>query len=520
MKSKQSCVSVLVSCLGPIAMLVILSSVAVAGFMGWKPGFGRRGQGCEAGVHHVSGPVSVKWMSTYQGPPPGITASQAAQFSPDGSRLIVAGMERGPRIRVIAYDTARGTIAWSASHGGGRGRGAHFSAMAVCSSSQRVFFTGWRQGGPEGALSVTLAYDGISGRLLWEAEASEGFSNQGKNLAVSPDGSRVFVLGHIGVPGGSRAAVLAYGAADGRLLWSVTPVEAPGQRFVGSHLAAGGPGQPLMVAGGVYVKQLFKDWRVVALDPGTGELQWELAQTAGEKTEETTRCEPGRREVRVAFLKVCPAGGRVFFGGTCFDRATDQVTLTLVAANPEDGARDWTVKQEEAGNGCHMSAGAAMGATGCPFFVVTKHRGDEARENRATLMAFAGESGKIIWTVGLVGGDVLRQVPPWVQVLPDGSAVVVASESGDSAMPALMTAYQPDSGEKLWEVRSGSERPAAGSPRCLAVSPDSKAFAVTGRLGTQSQGRSAFTTVLYGITSPAPGDVAVPPRPEGAGDPR
>lgn len=172
----------------------------------------------------------------------------AIELSSDANTVYVAGMVglgNGGVMNsaAIAYDAATGKELWVALSGG-NDEGFNFSfALAVDPVGQRVYVTGLSQDEDlEGKFDMTtIAYDASTGAEVWRERFTPPgrIDAMGTALAVSPDGSRLYVGGFTSLQpdkelvlftpdGGSVVpltgiagdyATLAYEAATGDLVW-------------------------------------------------------------------------------------------------------------------------------------------------------------------------------------------------------------------------------------------------------------------------------------------------------------
>ena len=94
--------------------------------------------------------------------------------------------------------------------------------MAVSPDGTTVFVTGASSGTTAGQVDyATVAYNAATGAQLWvklyAGLAKGGIGTQAYSVAVSPDGSTVYVTGESG--NDSTYATVAYTAATGAQLW-------------------------------------------------------------------------------------------------------------------------------------------------------------------------------------------------------------------------------------------------------------------------------------------------------------
>jgi DNA-binding beta-propeller fold protein YncE len=163
------------------------------------------------------------WIATYEGEGYGDVPSAIA-VSPDGSKVFVTGTSPS-----VSFDEDYATVAWNASTGsqlwvqrydgpaGGLDDSA--TAIAVSSDGSKVFVTGDSTASGVDHDYATLAYDAVSGVPLWVrrfdwpgADSPDGATG----IAVTPDGSTVFVTGHgLGFSGNYDYDTIAYDAGSG-----------------------------------------------------------------------------------------------------------------------------------------------------------------------------------------------------------------------------------------------------------------------------------------------------------------
>jgi hypothetical protein len=149
--------------------------------------------------------------------------------SPDGSRVYVtgeAGGTDGVDDTTVAYLAASGTQLWVAHHDLSSVSGP--VGMAISRNGTELVLTGADSAGPSGSGGYgyrTVAYRTSDGHQLW-ARFYQGPGGGGlpASMAMSPDGSKVFVTG-VAAAGGPRAGradygTVAYGAAAGAQLWA------------------------------------------------------------------------------------------------------------------------------------------------------------------------------------------------------------------------------------------------------------------------------------------------------------
>jgi outer membrane protein assembly factor BamB len=148
-----------------------------------------------------------RWVATFNGPRDQIDGAFALEVSPDGSAVFVTGtssqLENGldADYATVAYDTATGGQLWQALFKGAGGQRDDIPyAIAINPDGSAVYVTGWttdpRRGGNYDF--GTVAYDATTGATLWVQRLHTAFDDVGYDVAVSPDGSKIFVTGGVG----------------------------------------------------------------------------------------------------------------------------------------------------------------------------------------------------------------------------------------------------------------------------------------------------------------------------------
>jgi DNA-binding beta-propeller fold protein YncE len=145
--------------------------------------------------------TAVQWFDRYRGPGRATDIPYALALSPDGSQVSVTGYSAGvsgfPDYGTVTYDALTGDRLWIARYGSDQSDIGH--DLGYSPDGTRLFVTGesWNIHGDSGVDYVTVEYDAATGRQLW-AQRQDGPLHEGDTadaLAVSPDGTRLFVTG-------------------------------------------------------------------------------------------------------------------------------------------------------------------------------------------------------------------------------------------------------------------------------------------------------------------------------------
>ena len=146
---------------------------------------------------------------------PGLAAVAAA--------ILVAGF--APAVPAAASTAPQWQKTFSAA-----GYQVYGQATAVSPDGSTVFVTGTAANAVAGAdtgAGETIAYNAATGAVIWKAQFNPkpGVDDSGfSSIAVSPNGSTVFVTGHSGDANagiGLVEAIVAYNAATGAKMWQV-----------------------------------------------------------------------------------------------------------------------------------------------------------------------------------------------------------------------------------------------------------------------------------------------------------
>jgi DNA-binding beta-propeller fold protein YncE len=164
-----------------------------------------------------------RWVSRYNGPGNGFDIANAVAVSPGGRSVFVTGASQGTAdarsldYATVAYSAATGAPRWVSRYNGPFRTFDYATSMAVSPRGGAVFVTGFSQRSRMRFSDyATVGYGAATGARLW-ASRYGGLSRQSgaSSVAVSPDGTRVFVTGSsvgrsAGVSTGEDYATVAY----------------------------------------------------------------------------------------------------------------------------------------------------------------------------------------------------------------------------------------------------------------------------------------------------------------------
>jgi hypothetical protein len=374
--------------------------------------------------------------------------------SPDGSTVFVTGTTDFATIpnegTAIAYDAATGARQWVAHYMGPKYTSSGDGPVAVSPDGSTVFVIG-NSASPNGKISAftILAYDAASGATLWTAQFSSRYGEEvhASGLAESPDGSQVFVTGADGVD----PVTLAYDASTGALQWMGSNTH----EGTGIAVAVSPDGSTVYVAGNeTGPGGNGRQYVTTAYDASTGATDWAETYYATVATNDDN-CVPSG-------IAVSPDGSSVFVTGVPATVAYDAAT----------GARLWLHH-----SGIAYGAAIAVSPDGSGVFLT----------GPSDTSGYQAVTGARMWARGPVKGNALA-------VSPDSSEVFAVGYVNAPGEQWAAVAFSASSGKVRWKRLFGGLFSAAGS---VAVSPQGSAVYVTGFGAEPSSATETFVTAAY-----------------------
>jgi hypothetical protein len=457
-----------------------------------------------------------RWVASYRFGDKAV--SDAVAVTPDGSTVFVTGTtdqgESDSHFATLAYDASTGAQTWVATfllatdHDQyGRGR-----AIAVSPDGSTVYVTGstgcFRCYDPSLEGWATLAYDVATGDRLWSARFLAG--TEPGSVAVSPDGSEVFVNGSIN--GGEGSETRAYYASDGDLAWAVSNDDRPVYARTALQVSPNGATvyAASTVTGDGFTCGSSGGYRTTAMRAVDGSTRWSstFAFDAGRECGDASDIALSRDGSTVW---VTGYGGQTQGDGGTFAAGT-------VAYDAHTGARLW----DEQDARMHVTPGdisvyLAAAPDGSKVFAVGNYCDTAASPTCAqqplVTAAYDGASGSRLWLSQFDGGG--QGWPTGIAVSPDGTSVY---ESGSVNLPCSQPCAQAGYNGHLiaYGAETGGEEWVATYPENvpwgLAVSPDGgsvyEAGGFTGAasttlapgVGAAKPGRCVGTTCGYSLT--------------------
>jgi hypothetical protein len=346
--------------------------------------------------------------------------------SPDGSTVFVTGASfttsENHDIATIAYAAGDGTPRWERRYAGPDLDWDIGSAIAVSPDGSTVFVTGtsW-------SFASRDDYASSDGKRLWVRRYTRGTAtdDRGTAILVSPDSQTVFVTGQSYTSSAYAYATIAYAASDGTRLWRAVSDGI----FQADAMALSPDGTRVFITGGIQTANN-KDLETIALDASTGAQVWE----------ETFNGNADGDDVGMA-IGVGPSGSKVFVTGRS-DGATTLGNYVTIAYGADDGSQRWV-------------------------------QGFQAPAHWYSHMALA--------------------------VAPNGSRIVVTGSGIRAGYELFVTVAYGASGAKMWADRYDGPTHKYSYASDVAISPDSRQAIVTGETSAAKDGNDV-ATIAYGLT--------------------
>ena len=422
------------------------------------------------------------WRARYGKPPDGVGYPGSAVVSPDGSQVYIAGT------MAVGYDAATGAQRWAAPTGLSRG-----GFLGVSPDGSRVFVTGSSANGSGTLRYTTRAFNAATGAVLWTAfDHGPGTGDdQARSLAVSPDGSRVFVTGSSSDPKGTfRYTTIAFDAATGARRW-VARYSYQHLRADAASVAVSPGGTQVFVTGGSAGPTGPGSAATVSYDAATAAMQWVARYSP-----------PDGRNAGAGTVAVSPDGATVYIAGTAQVRRGQAFpqNIAVVAYTAATGTQRWAALYPGAASPPPVYGSNAVAMALSPDGSAVFAAGQASTQGKAlyNTVAFGAATGALRWA---------RQAPLNGFGLPAGIAATstevfitghtnVSPGNGPTAYATV--AYDAASGAERWTRLYTGSVPGFTQATGVAVSPDgTRVFVTGGATGPNQQPEINYTTLAY-----------------------
>jgi WD40 repeat protein len=440
---------------------------------------------------HIGG--AELWVARYNGPDDSTEQAYAIAASPDASKVFVTGRSPGDGSGVdyatVAYDAQAGSSLWVRRYNGPGNQTDEAQSVAVSPDGSKVFVTGYSWGVFSDYDYATLAYDAATGAPLWLRRYNgRGHDRDtAQSVVVSSDGSKVVVTGQsILVRGNYDYATLAYDAETGSPLWV--------RRYNG---ASDSIDQPFALAASPNALGIFVTGRSYG-GPTNGYDYATLSYGAATVAPRWVRRYdgPAHEEDWGLSLAVSPDGALVFVSGFSSGVGSGHDYAT-VAYDTATGAPQWVSRYNGPENDDDEAQSIVVSPDGARVFVTGFSEGVGSGNDYATV-AYDAAGGAPLWVARYNGPDDLTDQANSIAVTPDGSQVFVTgfSPGAESSYDYATIAYDAASGAALWVRRYDSPEHGYDRAYAVAMSPDGSKIFVTGETDRESSGYD-YLTIAY-----------------------
>jgi hypothetical protein len=438
---------------------------------------------------HAATGYSTRWAKRYDGASAD-DAAHALVVSPDGAAVYVTGYSDGKtggaNYATVAYSTADGALRWSRRYDGSAHTGDVSRAIAISPDGSRVFITGRSHGALTGDDYATVAYDAATGAQLWARRYTgpRAGDDEATSLAVNPDGSTVYVTGHShGTGTGADYATIAYEAATGVERW-VTRYNAPaGGDDAGLAIGVAPDGSSVFVTGRTETAAAGIDGTTVAYDAASGTQRWVRSYNG-----------TGNGNDVLLALGVATDGTRVFVGGPSLGSGTgsDFVTIAYDAATGADG---WASRYDGSAGDNDTMTDLAVTPNGTSVVVTGGSRGTGTGTDYATV-AYAAATGALRWARRYDGPSHGDDVSTALEPSAGSISVTGHSHGSGTGGDYATVSYALATGALLHTGRYDGPAHASDVATDVGVSPDGATVFVTGRSAGASTAYDFATQAL------------------------
>jgi DNA-binding beta-propeller fold protein YncE len=412
------------------------------------------------------------WEARYSGPADAYDQPNAIAVNRAGTRVYVTGSSADPvnytDFATVAYVAGTGHRLWVARLGM---RLSQATALAVSPDGTRVYASGKvNYGFDDPGYYGTVAYDADTGTQLWYSQFAGDANNLADHVALSPDGSRLYVTAPNRIDRYERYMTVAYDTATGAELWSKVFM-GPGSWDWPGAIGVSPDGTKVFVTGQSAGIDTGQDYATVAYDAASGAELW-VTRYAG----------PGvyNNWDRAYGLAISPDGRKLYVTGS--SDGWSGASLATLAYDTATGTALWL--RRDASD--YMPIGIGVAPDGSKVYV---------SGSGFVTVAYGASAGSRLWTS--VYDDGASDSAKAIGVSRDGTKVLVTGYSYPypEAMKYSTVEYDASTGAALWTATY--QGPGDSFATALAVGPASKAVYVTGSSVGSGKTQGDYLTLDY-----------------------
>ncbi len=326
-----------------------------------------------------------KWVRRYNGPNNSVDVAKSLAVSPGGRTVYVtgySGMQGRYDYVTIAYNALTGARRWLSRYNGRAGGNDQGRAVAVSPDGRTVYVTGRSQGRRSGYDIATIAYSAVTGAQKWAGryDGPANLDDFGTGLAVAPGGRAAYVTGGVGAPGRQLGFVtIAYKSSSGKALWTSRTRGWSIINDVGSSVGVTPDGRTVLVANYTAGTTTRTAYATTAYNASTGTARWSR-RYAGPA---------GNNDNLPAALGISPDGSTAYVTGTS-DSPTSSRDYATVAYRIATGALLWVSRFTGLGSASDQANGLAVNPKGNAVYVTGASTVSLTRADFATVAYRSG----------------------------------------------------------------------------------------------------------------------------------
>lgn len=434
---------------------------------------------------------SASWTARFNGP--GNRDDWGVGSVADSFKTYVVGTSMGGSIvaptnndyETIAYNSSSGSEAWSARYDDGGADEA--AAIAISPDGTKIFITGASTGAGSGFDYATIAYSAFNGKQLWVARYNGPANGADKatSISVSTDGTRVFVTGEsAGSGSGSDYATVAYSTTSGSQQWVARHNGSGNANDVARAISADAAN--VYISGQSSGNGSAKDYTTAAYSQSSGSQLWATNYNG-----------PGNGDDGAWSIAV--NGSNVFVTGESAGSGSGSDYATI-SYNAVTGGQQWASRHNGSANGYDGAFSVAASPNGKRVYVTGGSSNSGSGVDFATL-SYDAASGEQTWLKTYNGTANDSDYGVAIKVSPDGSRIYVAGDgtSSSNGQDFVTLAYYL-TGYELWTAVTDSDYERVWLGNTLSLNPDGSKLFVTGGSTSMLGGYDIFTASYNSAT--------------------